>query len=228
MSLRVKFAVAALVVLITVAVVWASSCWPQRVQAVSASLGFLTAGLLVCITWKYVEENQKIRKLMEKQWKESGRVHVSYWLEVNPAEQSKLGVVYKRDFTVIESGALLVPAVNLRVWNAGLHAFRLRRVRLKIPPAPSTGRTIDRNIVVGAEKTESLNIATEVLQVISNSTAIEFEKVRLHSEDLEIALDCSGLYEKSSPAGVFRIDTKETEGRLEITVVARSENGNPP
>jgi len=216
------------VILVVVLVGWASSRWPQQAQAFSASLGFLTAGLLVYITWKYVGESKKIRELMEEQWKEPKRVHVSFWLKVDATPQSSFDVVYKRDFDVTGSGLLLVPAVNLCVFNAGPHAFRLRRVRLKSASASVTGRTIERTIVVGAEKTESLNIAAEMLQVISSSAVIEFEKVCSHIEDLEIALDCSGLYEEIAPTRVFRIETKEGKGRLEITVAERRENGSPP
>ena len=221
-----KLAVAVLAVLIVT--FWASSRWPQQVQAISASLAFLTAVSLVYITWKYVEENQKIRQLMEDQWKEERRLHLSFWLAVNPTQWSSLVVVYTKNFVQTGSDVLSVPTVNLCVWNAGLHAFRLGRVRLRIASAPGTERTIERNVVVGAEKTESFNITTEMLQVISNSAAIEFEKVRLHTEDLEIALDCSGVHEQSSPTRVFRIETKEGEGRLEIKVAGPREDGTPP
>lgn len=228
MSNRSKVTLCGLgLILVVVVVGWASSYWPQQAQAILGSLGFLAAVVLVIVTWKYVGETKKVRELMEQQWKEPKRVHVSFWLKVDPTPASSFEMVYTKDFAVTGSRVLVVPAVNLCVFNAGPHAFRLMRVRLKSASASVAGRTVERSIVVGAEKTESLNITAEILQVISNSASIEFEKVRLHTGDLEIALGCSGLYEEIAPTRVFRIETKEGKGQLQITVAERQGNGNP-
>ena len=113
---------------------WADS---TKSQTIVAAESLITTALLLCITWLYVLTNQDTLALLQQQWNESRRVHLSF------------GLMVKGE------------AVEIWIANLGSAHFMISRVRVRTPSGSL--EEFDDHVVVQAGRLEFLSISERVL-----------------------------------------------------------------